>query len=210
MKDELWTLEQLPQRVAELLSDGYDGQSNGRVRELPNGRTIRWYTTIGLVDRPVATRGRNALYGPRHLLQLAAVKQLQAAGRTLAEIQEQLVGATNDQLADLAKVPRMDVVWSDRPIRADGFWRATAHTSETSQTDSDTGSIVDSEPHTDSDGHAKHLHAVRLGDSVTVMLDAATRAPDAEELAAIDAAAAPLLDLLGRLGLAPSPRKESR
>jgi len=57
MNDELWTLEQLSDRVADLLADGYQGQQNGRVRELPNGRTIRWYTTIGLVDRPLATRG---------------------------------------------------------------------------------------------------------------------------------------------------------
>jgi DNA-binding transcriptional MerR regulator len=202
MNDELWTLEQLPDRVAELLSDDYDGQSNGRVRELPNGRTIRWYTTIGLVDRPVATRGRTALYGPRHLLQLAAVKRLQAAGRTLAEIQEQLVGATDEQLADLAKVPRVDLAWTDRPIRAGAFWRTAAHTDENSVADS----VADSAGPT----VATHVHAIRLGDSVTVMLDGTTRAPTAEELTAIETAAAPLLDLLDRTGLAPFPRKESR
>lgn len=211
MNDELWTIEQLPDRVAELLlSDDYEGQSNGRVRELPNGRTIRWYTTIGLVDRPVGTRGRSALYGARHLLQLAAVKRLQAAGRTLAEIQEQLVGATNDQLADLAKVPRMDVAWVNQPIRTDGFWRTPTHTNETLHTDSVTSTIHDEIADSDSQRLAKHLHAIRLGDSVTVTLDAATRAPDADELAAIEAAATPLLELLDRLGLAPSPRKENR
>ncbi|MBY8850082.1 MerR family transcriptional regulator [Saccharothrix sp. MB29] len=86
MDDELWTIEQLPERVAALLAEDYDGQRNGRVRELPNGRAIRWYTTIGLVDRPAGFRGRTALYGRRHLLQVVAVKKLQAAGRTLAEI----------------------------------------------------------------------------------------------------------------------------
>lgn len=203
MNDELWTIEQLPDQVAELLSNDYDGQTNGRVRELPNGRTIRWYTTIGLVDRPVATRGRTALYGPRHLLQLAAVKRLQAAGQTLAEIQEQLVGATNEQLADLARVPRMDMSWASPPARVEGFWRAAAHTTTTTgTTDSVDNSVVDSV--------ATPVHGVRLGDSVTVMLGAATRAPDADELAAIEAAAAPLLDLLGHLGLAPSPGKERR
>lgn len=200
MNDELWTLEQLPERVAELLADDYDGQTNGRVRDLPNGRTIRWYTTIGLVDRPVGTRGRSAVYGPRHLLQLAAVKRLQSAGQTLAQIQEQIVGATNDQLADLAKVPRIDVVWPTRPIRADAFWR-TAHSSDTSKADS----VADSK----APDLVTPLHAIRLGDSVTVTLDSAPRAPDADELAAIATAAAPLLDLLGRLGLAPPPRKDS-
>ena len=206
MTEELWTLEQLPDRVAELLSDNYDGQPNGRVRELPNGRTIRWYTTIGLVDRPVTTRGRTALYGPRHLLQLAAVKRLQAAGRTLAEIQELLVGATNERLAELAQIPHLDVNWTAQPVRTEGFWRAAAHTYDNAAPDRVNNSVADSV-------HApvaKHVHAIRLGDSVTVMLDAAIRAPEADELAAIEAAAAPLLDLLARTGLAPSPGKESR
>jgi DNA-binding transcriptional MerR regulator len=206
MTEELWTLEQLPNRVAELLSDNYDGQTNGRVRELPNGRTIRWYTTIGLVDRPVDTRGRTALYGARHLLQLAAVKRLQAAGHTLAEIQERLLGATNEQLADLAQVPRMDVAWPSRPARAEGFWRTVAHTDGVTSADSVTAKITDSETNI----AVSPIHGLRLGDSVTVVLNAATRSPDAAELAAIEAAAAPLLDLLDRMGLAPSAGKERR
>jgi DNA-binding transcriptional MerR regulator len=218
MNDELWTLEQLPDRVAELLSTDYAGQPNGRVRELPNGRTIRWYTTIGLVDRPVATRGRTALYGPRHLLQLAAVKRLQAAGRTLAEIQEQLVGATDQQLAALARVPQMDLTWTDRPVHARSFWRTGSHTADNAESETIGDSVADSDNDSDNnkDTDRDHpsiatlVHAIRLGDSVTVMLDGATRAPDADELAAIEAAAAPLLDLLDRTGLARSPRKESR
>ena len=63
----------------------YAGAPNGRIRDLPDSRSIRWYSTIGLVDRPLGTRGRNALYGPRHLLQLVAVKRLQAAGRELVD-----------------------------------------------------------------------------------------------------------------------------
>lgn len=206
MTEELWTLEQLPDRVAKLLSDNYDGQTNGRVRELPNSRTIRWYTTIGLVDRPVATRGRTAMYGPRHLLQLAAVKRLQAAGHTLAEIQERLLGATDDQLADLAQVPRMDITWTRAPVRVGGFWRSAAHPDETTTADTVTANVTDSE----TESVASPVHGLRLGDSVTVVLNAATRSPDADELAAIEAAAAPLLDLLDRIGLAPSPGKERR
>ena len=58
---------------------------------------IRWYATTGLVDRPVM-RGRVAHYGERHLLQLVAVKRLQAQGLTLAEIQQRLAGATDATL----------------------------------------------------------------------------------------------------------------
>jgi DNA-binding transcriptional MerR regulator len=59
---------------------------------------IRWYTTIGLVDPPLTRRGRIAQYGRRHLLQLVAIKRLQAAGRSIAEIQTALTGATDTTL----------------------------------------------------------------------------------------------------------------
>jgi len=209
MSDELWTIEQLPDQVAALLADNYEGQTNGRVRELPNGRTIRWYTTIGLVDRPVAMRGRTALYGRRHLLQLAAVKKLQSAGRTLAEIQELLLGATDRRLAELAEVPRAIVDVVSRPVDvkvSENFWKSAAHGRPTAAPDAIDDSVVRS----DRDTVAKSVHGIRVGDSVTVLLDAATRAPDADELAAIESAAAPLLELLGRLGLAPTRERESR
>jgi DNA-binding transcriptional MerR regulator len=203
MSDELWTIEQLPDQVAALLAHNYEGQRNGRVRELPNGRTIRWYTTIGLVDRPVATRGRTALYGRRHLLQLAAVKKLQSAGRTLAEIQGMLIGATDRRLTELADLPPVDIVWPRVDISlSKDFWKKTAHRRPVPEVDS----VGDSDDNT----VAELVHGVRIGDSVTLLLDAATRAPDADELAAIESAAAPLLELLGRLGLAPTRREESR
>ncbi|MEU6148661.1 MerR family transcriptional regulator [Actinosynnema sp. NPDC047251] len=188
MSDELWTIEQLPERVAALLAENYDGQRNGRVRELPNGRAIRWYTTIGLVDRPAAHRGRTALYGRRHLLQIVAVKKLQASGHSLAEIQLVMMGATDAKLAELAGAP----------IRTEGFWRERAVAPappEPAGTGRDTVRVVPT---------------VRLNDSVTVVLDAAERVPDAEELAEIEAAAAPLLDLLARLGLAPTTGEDDQ
>lgn len=190
MTDELWTIEQLPDRVAALLAQDYAGQQNGRVRELPNGRTIRWYTTIGLVDRPVS-RGRTALYGPRHVLQLAAVKRLQAAGRTLAEIQQELVGVTNGRLAELAKVATIDMALPPQKIPVEPFWHRGAVRGDS-----------DSVSHTVS----KTVFGVSIDDSVTVMLEGADRAPTDAELAELEAAAAPLLAAIERLGL--SPRKE--
>ena len=87
------------------LAVDYHGQPSGRVRAVPDRRAIRWYTTIGLIDRPVAHRGRTALYGPRHLLQLVAVKRLQARGLPLVAIQQELAGATDSQLARVAHLP---------------------------------------------------------------------------------------------------------
>src|SRR3954470_3601972 len=99
----MWTMDELVERVREALAAEYPGAPNGRVRDVPDRRAIRWYTTIGLVDRPLGMRGRTALYGPRHLLQLVAVKRRQAAGRTLAEIQAELTGATDRTLREIAR-----------------------------------------------------------------------------------------------------------
>jgi DNA-binding transcriptional MerR regulator len=183
-EDGLWTLEQLSERVADALAEDYDGQPSGRVRELPTGRTIRWYTTIGLVDRPAEFRGRTAYYTRRHLLQLVAVKRLQAAGASLADVQERLVGATDRTLAELAGVGRSKT-------RTARFWAAAP----SAAVDGDSDSVAAQPP------LPIAVHGVRLTNGVTLLLDAATRAPDRPDLAAIQAAAAPLLDLLSHLGL---------
>jgi DNA-binding transcriptional MerR regulator len=105
MEEPHWTLDELAERVDAALAVDYAGQPSGRVRDVPDRRAIRWYTTIGLIDRPVAHRGRTALYGPRHLLQLVAVKRLQARGLPLVAIQQELAGATDTQLARVARLP---------------------------------------------------------------------------------------------------------
>src|SRR5918996_2636452 len=105
MEEQRWTLDELAERVDAALAVDYPGQPSGRVRDVPDRRAIRWYTTIGLVDRPAAHRGRTAMYGPRHLLQLVAVKRLQARGLPLVAIQQELAGATDAQLARVARLP---------------------------------------------------------------------------------------------------------
>src|ERR1700757_1906341 len=100
-----WTLDELVRRVAVGLADpAYPGAPNGRVREVPDRRAVRWDTTTGLVDRPTM-QGRTALYGTRQLLQVVAVKRRQAEGRSLAEIQAELAGATDQTLRRVAAVP---------------------------------------------------------------------------------------------------------
>jgi DNA-binding transcriptional MerR regulator len=105
VQEPRWTLDELAERVDLALAVDYHGQPSGRVRAVPDRRAIRWYTTIGVIDRPVAHRGRTALYGPRHLLQLVAVKRLQAGGLPLVAIQQELAGATDSQLARVARLP---------------------------------------------------------------------------------------------------------
>jgi DNA-binding transcriptional MerR regulator len=215
-----WTLDQLAQRVGSALSVDYPGQASGRVREVPDQRAIRWYTTIGLVDRPAAMRGRTALYGHRHLLQLVAIKRLQAAGLSLAEIQRELAGATDAQLEQVAQVPAREP--APRPTVAaarPAFWRRAgelpaapaghrglASVAEETPAAAPPGrrgmaSVVE-EPTAGAHGAAEPagavaMQAVRLEDGVTLLLEGSGEL-GADEVAAIRAAAGPLLDLVRR------------
>jgi hypothetical protein len=128
----VWTMDELVERVRRALAAEYPGAPNGRVRDVPDRRAIRWYTTTGMVDRPLGMRGRTALYGSRHLLQVVAVKRRQAQGRSLAEIQAELTGATDAELLVLARVPE-ELLKVDGPAAdlAGGqartrFWAAAA------------------------------------------------------------------------------------
>jgi len=87
------SLDQLVVAVASRLAEaGLDCQGNGQVSAVPDRRTLRYYTTIGLLDRPDAVRHRQAIYGERHVSQAVAVKRLQALGWNLAAIQARLAG----------------------------------------------------------------------------------------------------------------------
>jgi DNA-binding transcriptional MerR regulator len=96
-----WTLDELARRADRALA----------VEDVraPNGRAIRWYAMKGLVDRPSIGPGHAARYGERHLLQLVAVKRLQARGMTLAEIQRELAGATEETLRRVADLGDFDI-----------------------------------------------------------------------------------------------------
>ncbi|MCW8132699.1 MAG: MerR family transcriptional regulator [Planctomycetota bacterium] len=112
MPDPRWTMEGLCQQVEWALTPDYEGPANGQVRAVPDARTIRYYTTLGLLDRPAEMRGRTAYYGRRHLLQIVAIKRMQAQGLPLAAIQERLVGLSNTVLEDLAHLPKLEDVFA--------------------------------------------------------------------------------------------------
>jgi len=127
MNDRL-TLEELCAEVAaELDRRGLrQAQEDGRVTPAPDLRTVRYYATFGLLDRPVR-EGREVRYGRRHLLQLLVVKALQARGVPLAEIQAHVYGRSNSELETLLQAeeaaralrpspPPTAVVWREVPL----------------------------------------------------------------------------------------------
>lgn len=103
-----WTLSELVAEVATRIA-ALPAPKNGQVRAVPDERTVRYYGSIGLLDRPVAMRGRTALYGPRHVAQVVAIKRLQTMGRSLAEISElwpTLDDATLTRMSGVVLEPR--------------------------------------------------------------------------------------------------------
>ncbi|MGZ4618275.1 MAG: helix-turn-helix domain-containing protein [Frankiaceae bacterium] len=99
------TLAELAETAAAVLGDE-SGGDEGAARVRPTQRTLRYYAAQRLLDPPLELRGpRSAYYGRRHLLQVVAVKKLQAAGRSLDEIRGLLAGASNERLQELAGIP---------------------------------------------------------------------------------------------------------
>ena len=202
-------MNELVERVRVALAAEYPGAPNGRVRDLPDRRAIRWYTTTGLVDRPVGMRGRTALYGPRHLLQIVAVKRRQAEGRSLAEIQAELAGATDEALTVVARVPEgllePDGSAADQaegPVRT-RFWAAATTSAPAAVPPAAIGlgrATLRRRPAARSADAAETtaVGGVALrGGEILVM----PGIPTADDRAAIAAAAEPLLDLLADRGL---------
>jgi len=198
----LWTIDELSGRVAEALQAGYGGVPSGRVRDLPDLRTIRYYTTLGLLDRPAAMRGRTALYGFRHLLQLVAIKHLQARGLSLAAVQERVIGLSNAALRKIAELPASKPKPDPSPSRGDSFWRLPAKT----QGGPGQFAAFDAIPCTLGSEEAvlpaagSELQTIPLGDGLVLSL-ATRRGIDAEDLRSIRSSAASLIEVLRLRGL---------
>lgn len=93
------TLEQLSDAVEKQLKlrGLLNAQHDGRVSAAPDGRTIRYYTTLGLLEKPKVI-SRQAFYGKRHVLQILAIKSLQGLSLPLGEIQARLYGKSEKEL----------------------------------------------------------------------------------------------------------------
>jgi hypothetical protein len=203
-----WTLAELAGRAAKALADVR--APNGRVTELPDARMIRWYATIGIVDKPSGFRGRTALYGRRHLLQLVAVKRLQAQGLALAEIQAELTGATEATLHRIAGLPEIDGSTVDArsagdPLdTVDGATPAASGPRFWAARPAAAPAPAPAEPEPMGARHALApavpgtVHGVSLPGGATLLVPAPVH-PD--QVAAIRRAAGPLLEYLSAHGL---------
>lgn len=94
-------LDRFVEVTNHLLPQFLPNQAAGsRGQEPVNSRLVRYYTTQGLLDKPLK-RGREARYCYRHLLQLLAVRRLLAEGYSASSISSLIGGQANTVLEDL-------------------------------------------------------------------------------------------------------------
>jgi DNA-binding transcriptional MerR regulator len=185
-----WTLAELGDRVVQALSEGYEQAASRRVRAIPNQRTIRYYTTLGLLSKPLAWRGRTALYGRRHLMEIVAIKRLQAKGLSLAQIQQRLAGIGQRNLEKIANLPTCPPAPPSPPPTAErrrdtAFWK--------------TGTRPPASPPAD-EPPLPRLQGLHLARSVQlILLEGRGLSPGQE--ARLRRAAQPLLNELRNMGL---------
>ncbi|MGE0547236.1 MAG: MerR family transcriptional regulator [Kofleriaceae bacterium] len=231
--DTLWTLSELVAEVAARIA-ALPAPKNGQVRAVPDDRTVRYYGTIGLLDRPAAMRGRTALYGRRHLAQVVAIKRLQSTGRSLAEIQQLWPTLDDRTLARMSGV--------SLPSRGGGrreFWKRSAEPQRARSSDStELESAASRALEVDPDARANHpvvgvvvparesappapmsaptVAPAELRFELAPNVTLAIAMPDGgvalspADLRAVVAAAAPLITELANRGLTPHAKEEDQ
>lgn len=93
-----FSLDALASEAARVLGAFATLPDDGRVSPTPDVRTLRYYQSLGLLDRPDNAHPRDAYYGYHQLLQVIATKALQRLGYALSDIQARLTGRSTAEL----------------------------------------------------------------------------------------------------------------
>ena len=96
-----WTIQELAGAVNAWCRDRALQPANGQSASELSARTLHYYRSAGLLDAPESGAGRG--YGRRHLLQLKAIRVLQAHGLPLSRIQQLLFGRSDKELEQIAE-----------------------------------------------------------------------------------------------------------
>lgn len=100
-----FTVDKLVEYAARLIPLFVPKQGRYKVRDYPDVRTVRFYTTRGLMDKPDRYNGQQAAYSFKHLLQLIAIKYLQFQYLPIKKISEMINGLSQEELLKLINHP---------------------------------------------------------------------------------------------------------
>jgi DNA-binding transcriptional MerR regulator len=96
-----WTIRELAGMVNVWCRNRALQPANGQTASELSARTLQYYRSVGLLDAPESGAGRG--YGRRHLLQLKAIRILQAQGLPQSRIQQLLFGRSDKELEQIAE-----------------------------------------------------------------------------------------------------------
>lgn len=92
------TLAEAVDQANALLAASGRSQPDGRVRPALDGRTLRYYQTLGIVPPPRRAGGRRALYRSTHLVRAVMTKLMQIDGVRLAVVAARLAERSDAEL----------------------------------------------------------------------------------------------------------------
>ena len=127
---EMFSLQELSERINAWCEEHDIAPASGQAGDVVSERNIRYYRTLGLIDAP-----DGGGYGEKHLLQLTAVRLLQAQGLPLRRIRELLYGRSLAELREIRRrglaesqtataslrvtMPTQDELWRTIPLDED-------------------------------------------------------------------------------------------
>jgi DNA-binding transcriptional MerR regulator len=122
--DESLSLDELSQKINAWCAEHEIIPANGQAGEVVSERSVRYYRTLGLVDAP-----EGGTYGEKHLLQLTAVRLLQAQGLPLRRIRELIYGRSLPELREIRRRGLLEAGRSTAAARVamplnEELWRA--------------------------------------------------------------------------------------
>ena len=121
---ESFSLEELSRRINAWCTEHEIAPASWQAGEVVSERNVRYYRTLGLIDAP-----EGGGYGEKHLLQLTAVRLLQAQGLPLRRIRELVYGRSLPELREIHRRGLLEAGRASAAVRAsmpvsDELWRA--------------------------------------------------------------------------------------
>ncbi len=121
---ESFSLEELSRQINAWCTEHEIAPASGQTGEVVSERNVRYYRTLGLIDAPDGGE-----YGEKHLLQLTAVRLLQAQGLPLRRIRELVYGRSLQELREIRRRGLMEAGRASAAVRvvmpvSEELWRA--------------------------------------------------------------------------------------
>lgn len=95
---------ELAMAVSQILAEIGPSQEKATVTQLPDERTVRFYLAEGLLSPAEEKQGTASVFNYKHLLQLLAIKKLQAEDLPIRKIKQLLDGLEEADLKRLLQV----------------------------------------------------------------------------------------------------------